>query len=444
MIIFDLPRLVFYLWWLTENGFIYYAEYRFLSRFSDKAPRETRYMLLYIGVNCLLTFFVISFQMTSFMREILHIGILCLFSLLFFQSKMAQITAPAVIIFTLSTFMDGISVTLMRLSVAQITSPIIGNTVHVILTAALALLFFFSLKFASGRYVSASRQTAYTYLYLLLLPCGFVVWLLRYGLGLNDYNLSSDNVPFIENPTLWALACILGSVILFVIVLEAFEKTIRLSRQKTENALLDRRLHEQSIYLAEAKKRDEHYRAFQHDINNHLIILSGLIREKEYTNAEQYLEKLHITANTLLSHISTGNPVLDVLLKEKISYANQNQITVNQKIGIPGQTSIEDMDLCIIFSNALDNAIQACISENSADRSIEIVTKIRHQFLLIEVTNPSLSPALVIPGTGLDNIGNIAKKYQGTLQFEKNGGFFRLSVLLCWNQESLEPSAKQD
>lgn len=435
--------LLFYIWWLSVNGFIYYSEFNFLLCFLDTPLHAKRFMILYISINCAFTFFAVYFQLFGFLREMLHFLFLCIFSLIFLKCKLIRVIAPATIIFALSTFTEGISATLMRLLVTKIASPALGNAVQMVLTAALAFLFYAALRVIGKRYAFATKQVISSYLYILL-PCAFVVWIIRYGLGLDSSNLFLNRPPFTESPHLWAFACIVGALVAFFIILEVFEKTSLLSVREMEKALLDDQLREQSIYLAEAKKRDEQYRSFQHDINNHLLVLSGLIQEKKYTEAEQYFNKRYISNNTLLFHISTGNPVLDVLLKEKISYARQNNITVAYTIKIPKNMSIDDIDLCIVLTNALDNAIQACLQENPGNRKIAIDIKVRHQFLLIEVTNSSHSLALPKLGTGLNNIKHTAEKYQGTLQVGTSNGFFRLSVLLCWNQKVIPPFTKLD
>ena len=62
--------------------------------------------------------------------------------------------------------------------------------------------------------------------------------------------------------------------------------------QETDQKRLEDQMKEQSIYLEEAKMRNEKYRRFHHDIDNHFLVLSGLIHEKKYEEAEIYFENL--------------------------------------------------------------------------------------------------------------------------------------------------------
>lgn len=117
--------------------------------------------------------------------------------------------------------------------------------------------------------------------------------------------------------------------------IKVFERIMALSQQETEKALLDNQLREQKIYLAEAQKRDEQLSSFQHDIDNHLSVLSGLLKGRKYSEAEGYFQKLQNASTSLRRSIGTGNPVLDVLLREKIGYAEQNKIEVACHASLP-------------------------------------------------------------------------------------------------------------
>lgn len=207
--------------------------------------------------------------------------------------------------------------------------------------------------------------------------------------------------------------------------------------------------------LGEAKRRNEWYRAFQHDIDNHLLVLSGLVHEKRYDEAEDYSRSLSSRSDHLVVGIDTGNLAADVLLKEKISYAEGKGIQVSCDVHFSKRFFIEDADLCTLLANAMDNAIQACacMKEMQKKPEIEVKAGMKQHFLFIRVTNTdalSGRSAAYAPGggrqnlfcekdygTGLKNIKRTVKKYEGTMKTERTQGRFSLSVLLC-----LKPSAK--
>ena len=54
----------------------------------------------------------------------------------------------------------------------------------------------------------------------------------------------------------------------------------------------------------------------------------------------------------------TGNPVVDILLGEKLGLAKD--LAAEVSLVLPKPCGIDNFDLCVLFANALDNAITAC------------------------------------------------------------------------------------
>lgn len=420
----------FYGGWLLVNSAAACAEYDFLSRFIPAQVRRKWHLLLYLCANSVLLLLTIP-HVPSLLREIMHTALLCVFLCAVRKVRWADAVAPVAIVFTLSTFLEGISAVVMRFLAANLKSPQLGTVLQMLLSVLMTVLLFAAFCFIAKRYGDAAAKALTSYLYLLLLPCAFVVWVIRFGLGLDIELLFPSAAPLAASPPLWAAACIAGALVTFFVILEIFSKIVALADQETEQILLAAQLREQRVYLSEAAKRADQYRAFQHDINNHLLILSGLLQAEKYGEVREYLTKLNAVSHTLIAPVSTGNSVLDVLLSEKIRYAGQSGIAISHRVCLPQDLMVDDIDLCIVIANAMDNAIRACTQEPEENRRIHIAAKIKHQFLLIEVTNPCQTAAPVRHGTGLKNIARIAGKYHGAVEIEQSDSHFRLSVLLC-------------
>lgn len=98
---------------------------------------------------------------------------------------------------------------------------------------------------------------------------------------------------------------------------------------------------------------------------------------------------------------------------------------------------IDDFDLCIIVGNALDNALESCLSVRDEHRFIDVKGGPSAGCLLIQVANSSARPALLagnLPSTtktnqdnhgfGLRNIRRSLEKYQGTMDTHWEDGVF--------------------
>ena len=185
--------------------------------------------------------------------------------------------------------------------------------------------------------------------------------------------------------------------------------------------------HEQKVYIAEAQARYERTKSFRHDIKNHLSVLDGLLRGGKLEEGRAYLKKLETVSESLSFPYQTGNPVVDILLGEKLGLAKE--IAAEVSLLLPKPCGMDDLDLCVLFANALDNAITACRSVDGA-RVIRVGGERQGDFYLLTFENTCPDGPLPPAGTGLSNIEAVAEKYHGAVLTEKSGGRFSLSVLL--------------
>ena len=120
--------------------------------------------------------------------------------------------------------------------------------------------------------------------------------------------------------------------------------------------------------------------------------------------------------------------------------AESNGIKTHVSLRFPPSSALDDFDLCVIFANAMDNAIQACLSLNDAP-AIHIQGERQGDFYFLNFEN-SCAPGPLSPrGQGLSNVEAVAKKYHGAMTVEK-GESFRLSVLLNISAQGTHRSAQ--
>ena len=198
---------------------------------------------------------------------------------------------------------------------------------------------------------------------------------------------------------------------------------------QTQAALrsLEQATQAQKNYIAEAQRRYEQTKAFRHDIANHLSVLDGLLNSKKLDESKAYLQKLKMASTSLSFPYQTGNPIVDILLSEKLGLAKE--ITAEVTLLLPRPCGIDDFDLCVIFANALDNAINACQSAKGT-KLIRIHGERQGDFYMLAFENTCSDEPLPPAGIGLSNIKSVAEKYHGATLTEKVGQRFSLNVLL--------------
>ena len=114
--------------------------------------------------------------------------------------------------------------------------------------------------------------------------------------------------------------------------------------------------------VAVYKMLTEQYRQserLRHDMKNHIIALSALSRNKEWEKLDDYLKNMEDIALDVGGDM-TGNRAVDALLYQKRGWAEEENIEWECDAQMPRGCCINEFDLCVLFGNILDNALEAC------------------------------------------------------------------------------------
>ena len=142
-------------------------------------------MVPYVLLSDLLTLWVMYDQSGGVLRLLLHTGIIVCFTRFVLKLKWVAAVAPTLIILTLFTFMEGFQTVLMRWLSEQTMEKRMGIVLQMLISGMLVLMLAAILRYVSKKYGDTGQQRISSYLYTLLLPCIFIVWVIRSGLGLD-------------------------------------------------------------------------------------------------------------------------------------------------------------------------------------------------------------------------------------------------------------------
>lgn len=212
------------------------------------------------------------------------------------------------------------------------------------------------------------------------------------------------------------------------------EETIRVQQQYEQNLKMElRHFDEMAVAQRQLKK-------FKHDFKNYVIGLGAYIDQNNVPGASEYLDSMKekfAPGNTI---IETGNPALDAMLSTKKAVADSKNIDFNTRIQIPENLNINSADLCVIFGNALDNAIEACERTKRADAVIDLDITYNANVLYCKIINTSLLPEenkrktaktdKFNHGFGLENIKTALSKYHSEPAITHIGDTFTLSFIV--------------
>ena len=180
----------------------------------------------------------------------------------------------------------------------------------------------------------------------------------------------------------------------------------------------------------------------RHDIKNHVIALSGLLENRELEKMKAYLSNMEATGGFSGNEETTGNKVVDAILHQKRQQAENENILWECDVQIPKECRISEFDLCVLFGNLLDNAVEACERLLTQDnRFIKIQAKTVKKCFLLEVSNSadtinkpddrfSAKENPLEHGIGLLNINDVVRNYSGVSDISVKNDVFTISILI--------------
>lgn len=193
--------------------------------------------------------------------------------------------------------------------------------------------------------------------------------------------------------------------------------------------------------------------AFRHDIQNNLNAVAVLMKEGKYKEAEHYLDEMRTEVSALSPKVITGDEMLDSLISSKLTKLSEQEIGFTINGIIDGGLDWKPTEICSVFANALDNAIEACRKvEVPAERFIELNFKKSRTKRLISIINSTadeidcdrlLTSAGSVTtkkdkqlhGYGIKNIRKVIEKHDGMMQLSCENGRFIMEFILTLPQQ---------
>lgn len=140
--------------------------------------------------------------------------------------------------------------------------------------------------------------------------------------------------------------------------------------------------------VLEQKEIEKEWRKNRHDFNNHISCIDMLLQMENIPKARVYIQKLTNSWQKNDLNIHIGNEIADAVINQKAVHAKKLKIDFLVFGQMDERIHIEDMDLCALLSNSLDNAIEAAKQvPEMKDRKIEIIFSTKSESMLIEVKN---------------------------------------------------------
>lgn len=324
----------------------------------------------------------------------------------------------------------GIYLLLPNTSAAQVELPSVDRMIFIIVTKIILFAIYYLITKNIDKDVSLKWQEC---AFLLLVPVG--CWaMLEILFKCGDELPSNISQPFMA----------IGSLVLTVITVSVVALYNRLTtnmKELTHSKLQLRTAEMTKEHINEINEMYSRISTLHHDSHNHFSVISGYIKAKEYDVLEDYVADL-TDEDTMLSGF-VKHPVLDTLISTRAKIANQENIYFTANIELPDDFPINDVDLCILIGNVLDNAFEANQQANHP-HFIELNTRIISPYWAVACKNAtrekgnsrsfgslkSTKTTTGVHGIGTKQIQVIAEKTGGFVTYKHENYEFSVLAML--------------
>jgi hypothetical protein len=218
-------------------------------------------------------------------------------------------------------------------------------------------------------------------------------------------------------------------------------KIVKANNIELENKLIREKMDMQYNYYLNIQEEQLKVRKLYHDMNNHIICMKKLYENCGEVN--KYIDDIKSELNSWKSIISTGNMILDIIVNDKKKICDKNNINFEVDINFSKCDFVDMIDICSIFSNLIDNAIEACLKINDKDRFIILKGTIVNKFFILKCENNKLNKIKLdketiitdkkdtfIHGIGIKSIKSSIEKYDGEINIDFSKDKFKVQIYI--------------
>lgn len=232
-------------------------------------------------------------------------------------------------------------------------------------------------------------------------------------------------------------AGILG--LLFLSMKSANDRLKTIRRQQQAYARQQREYYELML------KTEEDTRKYRHDMKRHLMNLYALQEEGARERVQEYLKDLAGEFEEIQNRVYvTGNDVMDILTNAYLSRLGKEvEITFSHQF--QAKLQISDMDLCTIYGNLLENAVEELsrdragenIGKKPGERKLRVQINCGQFWFYFSIGNSVTDYQGATKkedkrnhGLGLQNVKKTVERLEGNYQVLVEDGMYQVEVTL--------------
>lgn len=403
---------------ISTEFYVYYLLYKYLGHNMNKRFILCPIATILIIVSSEIILSLVTSNFANFIRIILHMILYFLVPSIILKSGKHL---PAMIgIVGITSLINAIAYLFLSLTnQPESFYDLCKSTINLLMIPVIILLSLNQTLISKFRFLYKNSKRIFViidiYIWeLMLLSTALIVLFMHY--------------PHAQIANFVTILIVLSIVISFISFFLLISKNMKSIHYQSINKLYEQNIEEQVNYYNRLSQYNDDLRKFKHDYHNLQLGLLAELKKGNIDEAVKYLNDCSNMVNTSDLLYNTGNPVIDSMLFDKSNQVKHKNITINFN-GLFPQNPMSTADLCAVFGNIIDNALDACLKLPESDnKNIEIFLQQRQDYIFITFINPVMDTVEIKNnsitttkdnkkehGIGLYSVKKILKKYDGHL-----------------------------
>lgn len=376
-------------------------------------------------------------------KPIILFGVIAVTFFTCFNDKISQKTI-AYVLFLASMCITELSVmalfTFMGFSlrddkVANVLSNVVAILVLWILLLICKKIFDKNLKHKNY----SSRMWQFDIIIVSQLMCSSAIAISVYNN--NNFELTSANIILWIFVMATIICMVICDIALYKVLLVNSEnhdlkEALELSNLKNELEL--EYYNKMKVSIAETRKMN-------HDISNMITVVKAMVNDNNDNNSERanaIIQDLTETLENNKIRKFCDNELVNIIMINKYDTIKANHIEFSSNLNVPNNINVKNTDLCRLFTNIIDNAIESCVSFNDKGKVFIILSsQIKDDNFVVKCINycdhnipdnidnlQSTKPNH--KGLGIEILKNITESYSGDFTVSCEDNTFTTIALL--------------
>ncbi len=233
-------------------------------------------------------------------------------------------------------------------------------------------------------------------------------------------------------------------VVIFLTTLLTFSLIFKIEKESKKEIETQLKLRQIELELKQSKdiiSITDNLRKLRHDMNNHIGLIKSMVYEQKYDELREYVDDLYQDVAVANEYIVLENKALSVLLNSKREKAKELDVDFQSFIAA-SDINMPEKDICVLFGNILDNAIEAA-SKAVNSQFVTMSIQMTESGCIIQCENSIGEKPVVkkgkfltskadkkLHGIGTENIIDVVNKYNGKINFDFDEDVFNIRIVI--------------